>query len=80
MLFRSKNIKFLEQQGVKSVKIKKVVAEKNKDEELKQVEIAKDILSQSDKMVKKFVEISQTELDKDLLIACGLDIINQSQE
>ena len=76
----NKNIKFLEQQGVKSVKIKKVVAEKNKDEELKQVEIAKDILSQSDKMVKKFVEISQTELDKDLLIACGLDIINQSQE
>ena len=70
----------LEQRGVKSVKIKKVVAENNKEEELKQMEIAKDILSQSDKMVEKFVEISQTDLDKDLLIECGLDIINQSQE
>jgi len=76
----NKKIKLLEQQGVKSVKIKKIVPENNKDEELKQVEIAKDILSQSDKMVKKFVEISQTELDKDLLVTCGLDIINQSQE
>lgn len=73
-------IKILEQKGVKSIKIKKVVIENNKNQELQQMEIAKDILSQSDKMVKKFVEISQTDLNRDLLIECGLDIINQSQE
>jgi DNA repair exonuclease SbcCD nuclease subunit len=76
----NKNVKLLEEQGVSLIKIKKNVSETNQGNELKQVEIAKEILSQSDKMVKKFVEISTTELDKNLLINCGLDIINKSQE
>lgn len=76
----AKNIKLLEEKGVKSIKIKKNVLEKNKENELAQMEIAKDILSQSDTMVKKFVEISTTDLDKNLLVECGLDIINKSQE
>jgi DNA repair exonuclease SbcCD nuclease subunit len=76
----NKKIKLLESQGVSSVKIKKNIIDKNQNNELKQIEIAKEILSQSDKMVKKFVEITMTELNKDLLISCGLDIINQSQE
>jgi DNA repair exonuclease SbcCD nuclease subunit len=76
----NKNIKLLEEQGVSLIKVKKNACERNQDNELKQVEIAKEILSQSDKMVQKFVEISATELDKDLLISCGLDIINKSQE
>lgn len=76
----AKNIKLLEEKGVKSIKIKKNVLEKNKENELAQMEIAKDILSQSDTMVKKFVEISTTDLNKNLLVECGLDIINKSQE
>ena len=73
-------IKLLESKGVKSIKIKKNVLEKSQQNETEQMEIAKDILSQSDTMVKKFVEISITDLDKDLLVQCGFDIINQSQE
>lgn len=76
----NKNVKLLEEQGVSLIKIKKNVSEKNQGSELKQMEIAKEILGQSDKMVKKFVEISTTDLDKNLLISCGLDIINKSQE
>jgi DNA repair exonuclease SbcCD nuclease subunit len=73
-------IKLLESKGVKSVKIKKNIVDKNQQNETEQIEIAKDILSQSDTMVKKFVEISSTDLDKNLLVEFGLDIINQSQE
>jgi DNA repair exonuclease SbcCD nuclease subunit len=76
----NKKIKLLENQGVSLVKIKKNIIEKNQNNELKQIEIAKEILSQSDKMVKKFVEITTTELNKDLLVNCGMDIINKSQE
>lgn len=76
----AKNIKLLEEKGVKSIKIKKNVSEKNHENELIQMEIAKDILSQSDIMVKKFVEMSTTDLNKNLLVECGLDIINKSQE
>jgi len=76
----SKNIKLLEEKGVKSIKIKKNVSEKNQEIELAQMEIAKDILSQSDIMVRKFVEMSTIDLDKNLLVECGLDIISKSQE
>lgn len=75
-----KNIKLLEDKGVKSIKIKKNISEKNQEIELAQMEIAKDILSQSDIMVRKFVEVSTIDLDKNLLVEYGLDIISKSQE
>lgn len=76
----AKNIKILEEKGIKSIKIKKNILEKTQSNELEQVKIAKEILSQADTMVRKFVEISTTDLDKNLLVECGFDIINKSQE
>jgi len=31
-------------------------------------------------MVQKFVEMSETSLDKDILVKFGMDVINQAQE
>ena len=67
-----------ETKGVAFVKVKKSTASKNNDTERKQVDLAKEILLQSDKMITKFVEISETNLEKDILIKTGMDIINSN--
>jgi hypothetical protein len=62
------------------VKIKKNTTAKDDSNEKEQIILAKEILCQSDKMVQKFVEMSETSLDKDILVKFGMDVINQAQE
>jgi DNA repair exonuclease SbcCD nuclease subunit len=76
----SDKVKCLEEKGISFVKIKKNTTAKDDSNEKEQIILAKEILCQSDKMVQKFVEMSETSLDKDILVKFGMDVINQAQE